>query len=150
MVLRNITLRPKMLSTIPKELNPPVFGNRYLDTCKGDSGGPLMYQHPKTGRFYLLGTLQGGEYDCNNDSFIFNKTRYRGDGMWSQVSLHTEWIAHQSAWPVSLFQPLTTWHFLADNTKLHFFPARKLTDYSGIHNCNFAVKEQYKTNNRVS
>lgn len=35
------------------------------DTCKGDSGGPLMYFNSNDNRWYLMGIVSGSPFDCD-------------------------------------------------------------------------------------
>ena len=56
-----------------------------VDTCSGDSGGPLLKWSDVFDAFVLHATLNGGGYDC-----ILNTTD--GDGVWNSVFPHTEWI----------------------------------------------------------
>jgi len=63
---------------------------RYQDPCSGDSGGPLMYYNNATSRYVLIGTVQGGGYDCRYDTVA----TFEGsdNGVWNKVSAHMEWI----------------------------------------------------------
>ena len=56
-----------------------------VDTCSGDSGGPLLKWSDTLDAFVLHATLNGGGYDC-----ILNTTD--GDGVWNSVFPHTKWI----------------------------------------------------------
>jgi len=56
-----------------------------IDTCAGDSGGPLLKWSDDLYAFTLHATLKGGGYDC-----IFDSTN--GDGIWNSVFPHLEWI----------------------------------------------------------
>jgi len=67
----------------------------YQDPCSGDGGGPLMTydyedpnQHGNNGRakWYIIGTLHGGGYDCRDGS------GGDSDGLWNKVSAHIKWI----------------------------------------------------------
>ena len=56
-----------------------------VDTCSGDSGGPLLKWSDAVDAFVLHATLNGGGYDC-----ILNTTN--GDGNWNSVFPHIKWI----------------------------------------------------------
>ena len=56
-----------------------------VDTCSGDSGGPLLKWSDDLDTFVLHATLNGGGYDC-----LLNTTD--GDGVWNSVFPHIEWI----------------------------------------------------------
>ena len=56
-----------------------------VDTCSGDSGGPLLKWCDGFDAFVLQATLKGGGYDC-----VLNTTN--GDGIWNFVFPHIEWI----------------------------------------------------------
>ena len=56
-----------------------------VDSCSGDSGGPLLKWSDAFDAFVLHATLNGGGYDC-----ILNTTD--GDGVWNSVFPHTKWI----------------------------------------------------------
>merc|ERR1712215_465553 len=61
-----------------------------MDPCSGDSGGPLMYKDPKTGRYVIIGTVQGGGYNCGTD-----KTQTvdgTDNGIWNNVSYWADWV----------------------------------------------------------
>ena len=76
-----------------------------VDTCEGDSGGPLLVQ--REGQWHLVGTLkvnigcdlivcdsmstdnaQGGGFDCEDNSTS-------GDGEWNNVVSQRQWIRQQ-------------------------------------------------------
>ena len=54
-----------------------------VDTCSGDSGGPLLGW--RDNKWYLFSTLQGGGYNCLTD-------RTRGDGVWNSVAANYDWV----------------------------------------------------------
>ena len=56
-----------------------------MDTCSGDSGGPLLKWSEDLDTFVLHATLNGGGYDC-----LLNTTD--GDGIWNSVFPHIQWI----------------------------------------------------------
>ena len=56
-----------------------------IDTCSGDSGGPLLKWSEDLDDFVLHATLNGGGYDC-----LLNVTD--GDGIWNSVFPHIQWI----------------------------------------------------------
>ena len=56
-----------------------------IDPCEGDSGGPLLKWSDDLGTYALHATLNGGGYDCIQDSI-------NGDGVWNSVFPHTKWI----------------------------------------------------------
>jgi len=56
-----------------------------VDTCSGDSGGPLLKWSDTVDAFVLHATLNGGGYDC-----LLNSTD--GDGVWNSVFPHIQWI----------------------------------------------------------
>ena len=56
-----------------------------IDPCEGDSGGPLLKWSDDLGTYALHATLNGGGYDCIQDSI-------NGDGIWNSVFPHTKWI----------------------------------------------------------
>lgn len=56
-----------------------------VDTCSGDSGGPLLKWSDVVDAFVLHATLNGGGYDC-----ILNTTN--GEGNWNSVFPHIKWI----------------------------------------------------------
>lgn len=57
-----------------------------VDTCEGDSGGPLLIY--REGRWELVGTLQGGGFDCADNSTS-------RDGKWNNVASQLDWILAQ-------------------------------------------------------
>jgi len=91
-------LRMVELSVSPKRYrHTKMFGtvltkkeDEYQDPCSGDSGGPLMYLDSSSGRYVLIGTVQGGGYDCRHDTIA--KFEGSDNGVWNKVSAHMEWI----------------------------------------------------------
>lgn len=58
------------------------------DSCKGDSGGPLMYvdrTNPKTGYYYCAGVVSFGPNPCGKEGF---------PGVYTRVSSYTDWIVN--------------------------------------------------------
>ena len=54
-----------------------------VDTCAGDSGGPLLAWRDDA--WVLYATLQGGGYNCEKD-------KTSGDGVWNSLVAHSSWI----------------------------------------------------------
>ena len=54
-----------------------------VDTCAGDSGGPLLAW--RDGAWLLYATLQGGGYNCEKD-------KTSGDGVWNSLAAHSSWL----------------------------------------------------------
>ena len=54
-----------------------------VDTCAGDSGGPLLAWREDAWRLYA--TLQGGGYNCETDRTV-------GDGVWNSLAKYNDWI----------------------------------------------------------
>ena len=53
-------------------------------------GGPLMYFNRTRRSFVLIGTVNGGGYDCRTDQVsTFEGSR---NGVWNKVSAHMDWI----------------------------------------------------------
>jgi secreted trypsin-like serine protease len=52
------------------------------DTCKGDSGGPLMYFSPLKHHFQLIGIISFGT-GCGHEHHA---------GIYTRVSAYLEWI----------------------------------------------------------
>ena len=49
-----------------------------------------MYFDSSSGRYVLIGTVQGGGYDCRHDTVaVFEGS---DNGVWNKVSAHMEWI----------------------------------------------------------
>merc|ERR1719334_1574800 len=82
--VQNLTPRRPAMFTTKLERNEKGI---YKDPCSGDSGGPLMYKDPKTGRYVLIGTVQGGGYSCKTDK-IQNKEYGQ---IWNNVSYWADW-----------------------------------------------------------
>ena len=57
--------------------------NITVDTCAGDSGGPLLAWRENA--WLLYATLQGGGYNCATDRTV-------GDGAWNSLAKHSDWI----------------------------------------------------------
>jgi secreted trypsin-like serine protease len=52
------------------------------DTCKGDSGGPLISRHGRTGKMFLKGIVSFGTTQCGNGH----------PGVYTNVAHYVEWI----------------------------------------------------------
>ena len=56
---------------------PQLFQNHIMcagaegpqGSCKGDSGGPLMYHNLETDQWIQIATVQGGIRDCGDEDF---------------------------------------------------------------------------------
>ena len=58
--------------------------------CMHSLGGPLMYFNQTRRSFVLIGTVQGGGYDCRTGQVsTFEGSR---NGVWNKVSAHMDWI----------------------------------------------------------
>jgi len=91
------------LKYVPLKVNPRKFSHRFMfgtkvskkddvyqDPCSGDSGGPLMYLNKSTNKYVLIGTVQGGGFDCRDGNvYTWEGTT---DGMWNKVTEHMGWI----------------------------------------------------------
>lgn len=66
----------------------------YQDPCAGDSGGPLMYKTPQSDKWVIIGTVQGGGFDCRDGDLIGNKTG-QAYGRWNRVLAYVDWIQGQ-------------------------------------------------------
>ena len=49
-----------------------------------------MFYDEGSARFVLIGTVQGGGYDCRRDKV--NSFEGSTNGVWNKVSAHMEWI----------------------------------------------------------
>lgn len=59
-------------------------GDRGYDTCKGDSGGPLMkFDQSKTPNWYLVGIVSFGSAQCGLANF---------PGIYTRVDHFMDWI----------------------------------------------------------
>jgi len=56
------------------------------DACQGDSGGPLIHQDETTGRWTIIGTVNGRGYSCKDDE------GHDDNGRWAKVTAHLSWI----------------------------------------------------------
>ena len=54
------------------------------------SGGPLMYFNRSSHRWTIIGTLEGGGYNCATDRV--EERAGRKLGFWNKVSAHMPWI----------------------------------------------------------
>ena len=59
-----------------------------IDTCEGDSGGPLLKWSDLEVAFVLHATLLGGGYNCRKGQ---PETKYQ-DGVWNSVLPYFNWI----------------------------------------------------------
>jgi len=93
----------RVLKAVTLTVSTKIYNNIYVlgtelskkdgmfqDPCSGDSGGPLMYHNVSTSSYVLIGTVNGGGYDCRTDS----EGSFEGsnNGVWNKVSAHMEWI----------------------------------------------------------
>merc|ERR1719219_1310371 len=65
----------------------PVVGGVPQDPCAGDSGGPLVYKE-SSGRWTVIGTVNGQGYDCRTGKF----NGVKGYGNWNKVTDFLDWI----------------------------------------------------------
>jgi len=57
------------------------------DPCGGDSGGPLMHKNYINNQWTIIGTVNGGGYDCRT-----GRVNNGGKGVWNKVTAHLDWI----------------------------------------------------------
>ena len=74
----NSTSRPYHIET--------NVGPHGADPCAGDSGGPLLMRGPDL-QWLLIGTLEGGGYDCNKP---FDRSNNISN--WNRIDVHLPWI----------------------------------------------------------
>ena len=76
-----------------------------VDTCAGDSGGPLLAW--RDGAWLQYATLRGGGYNCVTD-------RTLGDGAWNSLAAHSAWLqqflGQQSRLVLSSTAGAAEWH----------------------------------------
>jgi len=65
----------------------PVVNGVPQDPCAGDSGGPLVYKE-YSGRWTIIGTVNGQGYDCRTGKF----NGVKGYGYWNKVTDFLDWI----------------------------------------------------------
>jgi len=80
----------KLFGTELKRMRDKYGKKSYGDACSGDSGGPLMYQNITTGKYILIGTVQGGGFNCQTGNV--NLFEESDNGIWNKVSYHVDWI----------------------------------------------------------
>jgi len=66
----------------------------WQDPCAGDSGGPLIYQTPGSGRWVIIGTVYGAGFDCRTGQ-VQSSLEGHKEGIWNKVSAHSGWILEQ-------------------------------------------------------
>jgi len=81
-VYKKMKKHDKMFTTLVKKNKDGL----YQDPCKGDSGGPLMWTN-KDARKVIIGTVNGGGYDCDKNKLAKGKKQ-----RWNSVSSHLDWI----------------------------------------------------------
>ncbi|CAL4070620.1 unnamed protein product [Meganyctiphanes norvegica] len=58
-------------------------GTGVIDSCKGDSGGPIHYIDKKTGKFYVVGVVSYGPIRCGESSL---------PGVYTRIGYYLDWI----------------------------------------------------------
>jgi hypothetical protein len=91
---------PKMLQTEVKKID-----GIHQDPCSGDSGGPLMYQDWGSDRWIIIGTVQGGGFDCRTDTV-------NGNGIWNKVGKQAMATTSLLTW--TIFQVSSHYDFVKD------------------------------------
>ena len=72
-ILSPLSTKEKIGTTLPQLFQNHIFcagattGNQ--GSCKGDSGGPLMYQDSESDRWIQIATVQGAIRDCGDLDF---------------------------------------------------------------------------------
>merc|ERR1719341_2835627 len=92
-VLKRVNLRVSQTRFKHKLMFGTVMEKKngtYQDPCAGDSGGPLMYQVPGSGRWVIIGTVYGAGFDCRSGEV--KPFEGHEEGIWNKVSAHTDWI----------------------------------------------------------
>lgn len=76
---------PRLLTLIKKTQKKNILKKIFLFNSLyiGDSGGPIMREDNRTGRFVLLGLVSFGPRTCGVSSF---------PGVYSRTSSYLEWI----------------------------------------------------------
>ncbi|CAL4062926.1 unnamed protein product, partial [Meganyctiphanes norvegica] len=72
-------------STVPRRLNDNQLcaGTGVIDSCKGDSGGPLNHVDTTKGRFYVVGIVSFGPTHCGSSQL---------PGVYTRVGAWLDWI----------------------------------------------------------
>jgi len=88
----------RYLRHVNLEVSRKSYGKNYLltvvrkengvvkEVCRGDSGGPLLYQNRYNKVWTIIGTVYGGHYDCATGSGL------GGRSIWNKVTAHLDWI----------------------------------------------------------
>jgi secreted trypsin-like serine protease len=58
-------------------------GEKGKDSCRGDSGGPLIIEDETEGTFYLAGIVSYGSIGCG---------AYDAPAIYTRVALYSDWI----------------------------------------------------------
>ncbi|XP_023344730.1 venom serine protease [Eurytemora carolleeae] len=91
-VLRSVSLTvapPIQHHTLFSTITEKNEDGLYKDPCAGDSGGPLMLKN-KENKFQIIGTVQGGGYDCDRAGLV--KTFGDENQKWNKVGIYLDWI----------------------------------------------------------
>jgi len=91
--LRHVELTvSKTLQHLPKIFTTITAKNaagEWADPCSGDSGGPLM-KKTKNGRHVLIGTVQGGGYNCDMD--VHGYSLRDSNQKYNKITAHLEFL----------------------------------------------------------
>jgi hypothetical protein len=63
----------------------------YQDPCTGDSGGPLMYRDEASKKWIIIGTVNGGGFDCRTGEV--NTFEGTDNGLWNKVRKRAMFMA---------------------------------------------------------